>query len=222
MTQENFALVVLGGQLADEASASEFASNANLILCADSGAEHARKLGLPVDAIVGDLDSTTPETLRFFEEKKNPRCEIIKIPEQEYNDFEKTLDYLSERWNGAVHILGMTGGRADHTLSNFSVMLRCADRFTSLEAYDGSSVHSFLTTKRNHRSIECSTGTTISLMPFGEAAGVTTKNLRYTLSNETLRLGAREGLSNISTGSPVIVSIESGALLISVHDLPKT
>lgn len=219
MSQENFALVLLGGSLGDEAPALKVASGAKLIICADSGAEHVRELGLLADAIVGDLDSITPETLRHFEEQKmnkNHLCEIIKIPDQEHNDFEKVLIYLSERWNGAVRILGMTGGRTDHTLSNFSVMLRYTDTFSSIEAFDGEFIHSFLTSTQNNRSIECPIVTTISLMPFAEALRVTTKNLQYPLSSETLRLGEREGLSNISTGSPVSISIESGTLLVSV------
>jgi thiamine pyrophosphokinase len=216
MAHENFALILLGGSLWDEISALQFASDSQSILCADSGAEHARTLGLPADAIIGDLDSITSETLQYFERQKNPTCEIIKIPDQEHNDFEKVLTYLSERWNGAIRILGMTGGRADHTISNFSVMLRYTDKFSSMEAFDGEFTHCFLTTKQKHRSIKCPIGTTISLMPFGEAIGVTTKNLQYPLSNETLRLGQREGLSNISTGSPVSISIESGMLLVSV------
>jgi thiamine pyrophosphokinase len=215
MTQEKFALVLLGGSLGDETTALECANGAQQILCADSGAEHARRLGLVVDAIVGDLDSITPESLQHFQQQ-NPPCQIVQVPDQEHNDFEKVLTYLAERWSEAVRILGMTGGRADHNLSNFSVMLRYADKFSSIEAFDGEFMHSFLTTNHNFRSIECSLDTTISLMPFGEAIGVTTKNLQYSLSNETLRLGKREGLSNISTASPVTISITSGALLISV------
>ena len=218
MAQKEFALLLLGGPLGNETAAFEYAKGAHLILCADSGAEHARKLSLPVNTIIGDLDSITPETLRFFEEHKNPSCDIIQVPEQEHNDFEKALINLCERWSGSVRILGMTGNRADHTLSNFSVMLRYADTFSNLEAFDGEFVHSFLTTKQNNRSIECPIGTTISLMPFGEAIGVTTKNLQYPLSNQTLRLGEREGLSNISTASPVSISIESGALLVSIQN----
>lgn len=217
MVPIDFALLLLGGFLGEEVLPTlEWTAGSKLIVSADSGAEHARKLGLQVNTIIGDLDSISPETLRFFEDQKNPRCVIIQVPEQEHNDFEKALNYLSERWNGAVRILGMTDGRTDHTLSNLSVMLRYSDKFSSIEAFDGEFIHSFLTTKHNHRSIECPIGTTISLMPYGEAIGVTTENLRYPLSKETLRLGEREGLSNISTASPVSISIESGALLISI------
>lgn len=168
---------------------------------------------LPCHAIVGDLDSVTQDTLRYFEERGT---EIVRVPEQDHNDFEKALEYLAGKWDGDVRILGITGGRADHTLSNFSVMLRYAERFASILAIDADAEYRFLTTDRNNCSIECPSGTTISLIPFGEARGIVTKNLRYPLSRETMSLGTREGVSNVATGSPVTISIESGLLLISV------
>ena len=104
-----------------------------------------------------------------------------------------------------MRVLGMTGGRADHTLSNFSVMLRYTERFTSLRAIDASTEFRFLTSSRNACAIECPCGTVLSLIPFGEASGIRTENLRYPLSRETLSLGMREGLSNVATGSPVTI-----------------
>jgi|GEM_PF-4431694 len=94
-------------------------------------------------------------------------------------------------------------------------MLRYVERFTSLLAMDANAEYRFLTTRRNRISIECSLGTTISLIPFGEAQGIVTENLRYPLKRESLRLGEREGLSNIATGSPVTITIERGALLVA-------
>ncbi len=217
MVKEDVALIMLAGPIGTDAATVEIARMAKLIVCADGGAEHARRLGVIPHAIVGDLDSITHETLRHFQDQQHPPCEIERIPEQEHNDFEKALAYLSNRWSGTVCILGMTGGRTDHTLSNFSVMLRHSDKFSNIEALDGEFTHSFLTTKKNNRSFTCPIGTVISLMPYGEAIGVTTQNLLYPLSRETLRLDEREGLSNISTASPVTISMERGALLVSVQ-----
>ena len=207
------AVIFLGGEMHNEALACEIVSRANLFLCADSGAEHARKLGLIPHAIIGDLDSVMPETLKYFEEL---HCEIIRIPDQESNDFEKTLAYLSRQFQNSVYVFGMTGGRTDHTLANFSVMLRYTDRFDNIIAFELGEEHTFLTTAKNKCKIECENGTTISLTPFVEANGIVTENLQYPLLNETLRFGIREGVSNISTGSPVSIAIDSGALLVTV------
>ena len=88
---QSSAVLILGGELQDESLTRELASQSNLFVCADSGAEHARKLGLTPHAIVGDLDSITSETLNYFE---NEHCEILRVSDQESNDFEKALAYI--------------------------------------------------------------------------------------------------------------------------------
>jgi len=206
------ALIVLGGELAEEV-ALELTSRAKIILCADSGAEYARRLGLKASGIIGDLDSISPETLEFY---RAEGAEIIQEEEQESNDFEKALRHLSSRYNGDVAILGMTGGRTDHALANLSAMLRYSDKFTSLIAYDRFGEHQFLTKSLKVVSLDCEIGTTVSLLPYGEAHGIRTENLKYPLLGESLTLGKREGLSNVTTARPVSISIERGALLVSI------
>jgi len=209
MPQSKPALLFLGGEI--PASSDDWKDLP--IVCADSGAEHARRLGLDLKAIIGDMDSISEETLGYYEDRGT---KIIRISEQETNDFEKALQYLLEQNIQDIRVLGMTGGRTDHTFTNFSAMLRYTDRFEKLVAIDMYGEHQFLTTRRNNASIYCPIGATISLTPFGEANGVTTTNLKYPLKGEALQLGVREGLSNVATGTPVGVTIESGALLISV------
>ena len=113
-------------------------------------------------------------------------------------------------------MLGLTGLRTDHTLTNLSVMLRWSNRFDRLVAIDDCASYQFLTEERNQIEIEAHAGGLVSLMPYGVARTVKTENLQYALSSEDLTLGIREGLSNVATASPVRVSIESGALLVIV------
>jgi thiamine pyrophosphokinase len=207
------ALVLLGGEIANEAAAIHYASAAAIVLCADSGAEHARRLGLTITAIIGDLDSISSETLEFY---RGQGVEIELTQEQEGNDFEKTLLHLSRNFSGDVRVFGMTGKRTDHTMTNLSVMLRFTDRFESIIALDNFAEYRFLTSQHNRCVLGCPIGTTISLIPFGEAEGIRTENLQYPLWGEKLRLGEREGLSNVATGTPVSIEIASGALLIIV------
>ena len=208
---DEFCVIVLGGEVAS--SLPDYARKSRFVLCADNGAEHARRLGLRCDAIVGDLDSIAFETRRYYEAQNVP---IVHLPEQEHNDFEKTLDYLSRQWRGEVLVFGMTGGRLDHTLSNLSVMLRHSSRFEMLRAINDAAEYQFLTDLRKQCTIECEPGTTISLIPFGVAYGIVTENLLYPLNTETLELGVREGISNRAAASPVRISLASGALLVCI------
>ncbi|MDP4288246.1 MAG: thiamine diphosphokinase, partial [Bacteroidota bacterium] len=135
-------LLILGGAFPGEARALALAESAARIVCADSGAEHARKLGLNVHAIVGDFDSITPDTLRFFEARG---AEILSRPDQQHDDFEKALEFIAATHTGPVVVLGATGLRSDHLISNLSVMLRMTDRFESLTANDDFASYRFLT-----------------------------------------------------------------------------
>ena len=52
-------------------------------------------------------------------------------------------------------------------------------------------------------------------MPIGEAAGISTKNLKYSLDNETLNLGHRNGSSNeAKEDGEVHISYQTGDMLI--------
>ncbi len=214
MPENDFTILILAGEIHNRENLLDHASRAAHIVAADGGAEHACLLGLKLDAIVGDLDSVSKETCKFYEEQ-DPPCEIVLVPEQDHNDLEKSLIYLLKIGSGEVRIFGITGGRTDHTLSNLSVMLRYAGRFQKLIAYDESGYHFFVEGQKACR-FDCPVGTTISLTPFGKASGIVTTNLRFPLSNETLEQGIREGLSNEALGSPVTIVIEAGALLVSV------
>jgi thiamine pyrophosphokinase len=60
-------------------------------------------------------------------------------------------------------------------------------------------------------------GDTVSLIPFGgDADGVTTHNLQYSLNGETLRFGPARGVSNVMTAAESQVDLARGTLLI-VH-----
>lgn len=213
MAASEHVLIILGGELPGEQVVRPLVARATWIVCADSGSEHARRLGLDVQAIVGDLDSITPETFAFY---KTRGTEIIQRPDQNHDDFEKALEYVATAYSGSVAVLGMTGLRTDHLLANLSVMLRMTDRFEQLIAYDDFASYRFLTATRITCTIECPLGTLISLMPFGEACHVATTNLQYPLNSEDLSLAQRTGLSNVATGSSVSIRIGGGALLVSV------
>jgi thiamine pyrophosphokinase len=58
-------------------------------------------------------------------------------------------------------------------------------------------------------------GDFVTLLPIGgDAAGVTTRGLRWPLDGDLLAIGRSRGLSNEITASPASVSLERGALLV--------
>ena len=57
-------------------------------------------------------------------------------------------------------------------------------------------------------------GNTISLIPIGGAATVTTTGLQWELNNDTLQSFASRGVSNIATGDSVSISVTDGSLAV--------
>lgn len=213
--KKKYVLLLLDGEEPPKNFIEEFIKDAVVVIATDGAARYADSLDIALDVVIGDMDSLSKDIRKKIEEKGT---RIIKEEEQYSNDFEKTLRYvLSESIAKDVVIHGIHGKRADHALTNFSVMLRYADRFDSLTAFDATHEHHFLTEERHWYSFKCQVGTLISLTPLPEAGGVTTSGLYYPIKNERMVFGEREGLSNIITSDEdATVEITKGALLISI------
>lgn len=213
--KKKYVLLLLDGEEPSKDFIGKFVKDAAMVIATDGAARYADSLDVALDIVIGDMDSLSKD-IRQKIEKKGTR--IIEEVEQHSNDFEKALRYiLSESSVKDIVVVGIHGKRADHVLTNFSVMLRYADRFDSLTAYDATHEHHFLTEEKHWYSFQFPVGTIISLTPLPEAGGVTTSGLYYPLKNDHMVFGRREGLSNIITSDEdATVEITKGALLISI------
>lgn len=184
------------------------------VIATDGAARYTMQHAIKLDAIVGDMDSLTQDAADFYSAQGT---QIIVMPEQNSNDFEKALRFIAIAGNDArITVFGIHGRRTDHVLTNLSVMQRFTNDFTDLAAYDETLIHRFLTTQKNAAKIAAPRGTIVSLTPMPRAEGVTTQGLLYPLDNATMIFGEREGLSNrVDSDSGAAIAIMSGALLVS-------
>jgi thiamine pyrophosphokinase len=202
---KQYTLVIAHGAIPSTKIIGPLIAGAKSIVCADGGANVAARLGIHPDAIVGDCDSLSSATRRKFR-----NAEILHRPSQYATDLEKTLDYCLENHVRSVIVVGATGKRLDHTLSNMSIIRKYHDRI-SIRCIDQYG-EAFLCTKRI--SCTASIGQVVSLVPLGKCRGVTTGGLRYQLTRETLEVGVREGQSNVAIKTRVKISVNQGTLLI--------
>lgn len=179
------------------------------VIAADGGAVKALACGIVPDVVIGDFDSL-PEG--FQEQHKEIR--FIHRPSQELNDLEKALIFCGEEKAKRIVLVGITSGRVDHTMNNFSVLAKYADKF-QFEIYCPQGQIFLVRTKLQ---VNARKGQTVSLIPLGRVDGVKTTGLLYPLHNEALALGEREGASNRALDGPFQVSISSGTLLVFVND----
>lgn len=178
---------------------------ANVVLCADGGANTALKLGVVPDAIIGDLDSVHTETLVKF--RKVP---TYQDSNDETTDLEKAIAWAIKAKYDHVTVVGGSGKRLDQAIGNLGVLakfypdavVRIVDDFGEL-TYVGRAL-----------TFEAKKGEIVSLIPLSRCEGIVTSGLRYALNGESLELGVREGTSNVVTESLVSVKVKKGHLLL--------
>ncbi len=164
-------------------------------------------LGITPGLIIGDLDSITPATRRFF--SSTP---VIRVARQDNTDMEKALDYiLSRSLAHEVIIIGAAGRRLDHTLGNLVALSHYARHLRVIACGDG--WHAFPV--KSGELIHASTGTTVSLIPISDCRGVTLRGLKYPLRNAPLRAG-QIAVSNAVKDSPFAVILRKGKMIAVV------
>ena len=198
-------LVVTGGEAVPTPTSADL-PDADIVIAADSGLDHARLLGLEPTMIVGDFDSASPESVTSFE---GP---IERHPaEKDATDLELALAAAVSHDPARIVVVGGYGGRLDHFLAN-ALVLTTVPPGTEVEWRVGpATVHLV----RDTVTISGQIGATVSLVPVGgDAEGVRTSGLRWQLANERLPSGGTRGVSNVFADSSATISVESGALLV--------
>lgn len=175
------------------------------IICADGGANKVRSFGITPDCIIGDLDSITNATRRYY-----ASVPVIHVARQDSTDLEKALDYLLEQRFRSAAVVGATGDRPDHTMGNFSILVKYHKKIL-LQFIDERCEISVIQKKIRFKTFA---GQKISLVPMGKCSGVTTSGLKYPLHNEPLEPGVREGTSNEAFARTAAVSVRQGNLLL--------
>ena len=199
------ALIIANGPLPQGRIVKQLAASADLIVCADGGANHARRLRMTPDVILGDLDSVTASTKKFY-----ARVPALFIGDQYSTDLEKAIVFCIGRRARAAEIIGALGERIDHSTASLGCFVRFRDKIR-LRFHDA---HGVLTLIDKRISLTARKGQKLSLIPLQRCTGITTSNLRYELKNAVLELGVREGVSNEAVSGRVSISVRTGTLLL--------
>lgn len=195
-------VLILAGGVASPAEAQEAAKGADFILAADGGLLLAQRAGLPVDLLLGDLDS-----LLFPPPDSLPVLRVAR--EKDATDLELALDHAVTLGAEKIVVVGAFGARLDHTLANANL----------LEKYDVPIVL-FYGKVRVHLVVDRvelwgEPGDLVSLLPLTpEVRGVTTWGLRYALVDGVLSRASTRGVSNEVLSTPFGVSLREGKLLL--------
>ena len=202
-------IVFAGGPVTGATTLPSSIGPFDLVVAADSGLERAIALEVPVDVVVGDLDSVDPAVLRAAE-AGGVRIERHPV-DKDATDLELALQVACTAGTDRLVVVGSAGGRLDHLLASLSVLAH--GRLAGIEvdaSFDGTHV---LMVRERRRELPATVGDLISLLPIGGAAcGVHTEGLRWELSGEVLEANTARGVSNEVVSAPASVHVERGCV----------
>ena len=175
-----------------------------VIFC-DSGLKHLSSLQVKPSLIVGDFDS-----------HENPHLdtETIVLPcEKDDTDTVYAMKEAIKRGFDTFLLIGVVGGRLDHTLGNISMLLyldsngckgTIIDDYSEMEII--SSIPAYIEDKYEFFSLLNITGC---------AKGITIQNAKYPLDDGEITCEYQYGVSNeVLPGKTAIVSVREGKLLL--------
>lgn len=206
-------LVFTGGTLNLEwASVWLITKKFDYVIAADKGLVYADKLNCKVDYILGDYDSVDRALLEKYS-KMN--IELITFPcEKDYTDTHLAIETAIEKGAGEITILGATGSRMDHTISNIENMkialkldIPCyiVDEFNKI----------YLSNKKIVIKKVEQFGQFISLIPLTESVtGLTLSGFYYPLNKYNMTQGISVGISNEIVDENGTIELDNGIIII--------
>lgn len=204
------AAIISSGEILDYEFVKRKLQEVQLIICADGGGNHAYKMNVIPDVLIGDFDSIDVQTLRFFEEKGS---KILKYnPNKDETDTQLAAMYAIEKGITEIDFFCCIGLRFDHTFGNISNLVWLIQKGVTPRIID----------EKNEINITNSTinlsgkiGQTVSLLPISEkVSGIYTKGLKYSLVDGELTFDKPRGISNVFEDQNVEIKVGSGILLI--------
>lgn len=201
-------LIVLGGDAPSVALLKACVAETDFSIAADRGLEAFDAAGFEPDLLIGDMDSVSPDVLARYESRlSEDRLNCIKND----TDCEYALNLAVEKGAEEIILLGALGGRLDHALANLMMVVRAARSGVWAEIraegvrivrIDGS------------YTLKGAKGSTVSLLPLGEAHGVSIKGCYYMIEDFTLASDTSRGMSNVVTADEAVFTVREGDLML--------
>jgi thiamine pyrophosphokinase len=190
----------------------------DVVIAVDGGWGKANNYDVPVDVVIGDLDSLAEKER---EDLERTDIEVLTYPkEKDRSDFEIALDYAISLVPQKILLYGMGGGRLDHNLVNLFLLEKVVRKGISIEIV-AEAERTYLV-KKSLNLTDAAIGDLVSLLPLtASVEGVRTKGLKYALLGETLRRVSSRGISNRVSALPVRVELKRGLLFVVHAPVPN-
>lgn len=204
-------VIFSAGQIAGYDRVAGLIGTPDLIICADGGIRHAMALGLTPAVLLGDFDSAGEELVAEAEARGIP---VERVPvEKDQTDTHLALEEAVRRGATEILLLGASGSRLDHTVSNLLLMPGVPSGVTVTVA----DAHNLVRLLRpgGRMTVQGAPGQYLSLLPLTpEAKGVVAEGVKWPLDGATLRWGESLGVSNQLLDGEAFIAVREGYLLV--------
>ena len=179
----NTVIIICDGQFPKTEYPRYLIGSADFIICCDGALKKFMKNSAAIfgeerlpDLVIGDMD-----TLPASWQKKYADI-IIKETEQEHNDQTKAVRWALNNLSGIsnIYILGSTGGRADHTIGNLSLLME----YTRMFDLEGISIEAVtdegtIFALNDTAEFDCGIGRSVSIFSPDSTLNIKSSGLEY-------------------------------------------
>lgn len=184
-------------------------SKTNLIIAADGGANHLKKLSLKPNLIIGDMDSITEQS--FMTDKTIEK--ITHKTNKSQTDTELAVIEAFKRGSKCITLLGATGQRFDHTLANIELVKKYPSKIILIDT----STKLIAINNKQQLILTGKKESIVSIFPYNiNSSSIRTSGLKYNLDNQKLMFPT-QGTSNLIEENFAKISTDSGFLLVCTN-----
>ena len=198
-------VIVGGAKIGNASLIRKLIKKDDFVIYCDGGLRHRAALGAAPDLIVGDFDSIENPCLPV---------ETIVLPrEKDDTDTYFAAKEGVKRGFTDFLLLGVTGGRIDHTLGNLSILLYLDSLGKAARIADDWSDMEIVSQRPVRVGSEYAFFSLLSVA--GPARGITIRGAKYPLENGELTPEYQYGISNeVLPGNTAEVSVRQGKMLL--------
>ena len=171
----------------------------------DSGLKHRDNLGIEPDLVIGDFDS-------YEEPSGDFEVIVLPIAKDDTDTVFAAKEAMARGFENFL-LIGVIGGRIDHTMGNIAILLMLDTAKKKAEIIDD---YSELEIVSNGKAYVDESYPFFSLLSAtGYAKGVTVRNAKFALDNAEISCDYQYGVSNeVMPGKIAEIEVKEGRLLL--------
>jgi thiamine pyrophosphokinase len=194
-------------------------ADADLTIAVDGGGSLCLSAGVTPDVVLGDFDSLSSADLKRLSDSG---ASVVRFPaDKDESDLELAVAEARRRGATTLVLTAASSGRLDHTLAVLGVLSSAADLLPHLAEPD-LDVWALSPTGRDSMVLT-GADATISLLPFGSPAVVSTEGAVWDVDADEFDPAETRGLSNrIGPSGSARIRVSSGVVLLFAPQVAGT